>query len=76
MLKIAVAVSVEPMAMQFRQMLKKTTNQTALTGVWVYLFTLERVLVVHVLGALFSRFQLLQGITYEENGSASSRAKA
>ena len=35
MLKIAVAVWVEPMAMQFRQMLKRTTNQTALTGVWV-----------------------------------------
>ena len=42
MLKIAVAVWVEPMAMQFRQMLKKTTNQTALTGVWVYGFTWER----------------------------------
>ena len=42
MLKMAVAVWVEPMAVQFRAMLKKTTNQTALTGVWVCLFTLER----------------------------------
>jgi hypothetical protein len=48
MLKIAVAVSVEPIAMQLRQILKKTTNQTALTGVWVYLFILERVL--HIIG--------------------------
>lgn len=34
-LKIAVAVCVEPIAMQFRQMLETTTNHTALTGVWV-----------------------------------------
>lgn len=34
-LKMAVTVSVEPMAMRTRQTLKKTTNQTALTGVWV-----------------------------------------
>lgn len=78
MLKIAVAVSVEPMAMQFRQMLKKTTNQTALTGVWVYLFTLERVLNAHVLGTLLSVIDFFFFIedTYEENGRASSRAKA
>lgn len=42
MLKMAVAVCVDPMAMQLRQMLKNTTNHTALTGVWVYLFTLAR----------------------------------
>ena len=77
MLKIAVAVSVEPMAMQFRQMLKKTTNQTALTGVWVYLFTLERVLNAHVLGTLLSVILIFFiEDTYEENGRASSRAKA
>jgi len=33
MLKIAVAVCVDPIAMQLRQILKNTTNQTALTGV-------------------------------------------
>lgn len=33
MLNIAVAVLTDPMAMQFRQTLKTTTNQTALTGV-------------------------------------------
>lgn len=32
-LKMAVAVCVEPIAMQLRPMLKRTTNQTALTGV-------------------------------------------
>jgi hypothetical protein len=42
--KMAVAVCVEPMAMQFRRMLKKTTNQTALTGVCVWGFIFERVL--------------------------------
>ena len=42
MLKIAVAVSVEPIAMQVRRLLKTTTNQTALMGVWVYGFTWER----------------------------------
>jgi hypothetical protein len=33
--KIAVAVWVDPIAMQFRAMAKRTTNQTALTGVRV-----------------------------------------
>lgn len=42
MLKTAVAVCVEPMAMQLRAMLETTTNQTALRGVWVVLFILER----------------------------------
>jgi hypothetical protein len=42
MLKIAVAVWVDPMAMQLRPMLKRTTNQTALTGVWVYLLIFDR----------------------------------
>jgi hypothetical protein len=32
-LKIARAVSVDPMAIKFSEILKKTTNQTALTGV-------------------------------------------
>lgn len=41
-LKMAVAVSVDPIAMQFRQTLKTTTNQTALTGVCVRWFTLDR----------------------------------
>lgn len=44
MLKMAVAVCVEPMAMQLRAILKATTNQTALTGVWVCWFTFARVL--------------------------------
>jgi hypothetical protein len=42
--KIAVAVCVDPIAMQFRAMLKSTTNQTALTGVWVREFILDSVL--------------------------------
>ena len=42
MLKIAVAVSVEPMAMQFKATLKKTTNQTAFTGVWVRELTFDK----------------------------------
>jgi hypothetical protein len=42
---MAVAVWVEPMAMQFSRMLKRTTNQTALTGVWVWGFIFERLLV-------------------------------
>jgi hypothetical protein len=46
MLKIAVAVCVDPMAMQLRPMLKRTTNQTALTGVWVYLLILDRKLTI------------------------------
>lgn len=40
-LKMAVAVCVDPMAMQFKATLKKTTNQTALTGVWVLGLTVE-----------------------------------
>lgn len=39
MLNIAVAVLTDPMAMQFRAMLKITTNQTAFTGVLVCLLT-------------------------------------
>lgn len=46
MLNIAVAVWMDPMAMQFRQMLKTTTNQTAFTEVCVYLLTWDRKLVV------------------------------
>ena len=42
MLKIAVAVCVEPMAMQFKLMLNITTNHTALTGVWVWGLTFDR----------------------------------
>lgn len=34
-LNIAVAVSVDPMAMRLRTLLKKTTNQTEFTGVCV-----------------------------------------
>lgn len=41
-MKMAVAVSVEPMAMQLRHTLKNTTNHTAFTGVRVYWLTLER----------------------------------
>lgn len=35
MLKIATTVCVDPIPMRFRQMLKRTTSQTALTGVRV-----------------------------------------
>lgn len=41
---MAVAVCVEPRATQLRAILKMTTNQTALTGVRVYLFILARLL--------------------------------
>ena len=53
-LKIAVAVCVEPMAMVLRAMLKKTTNQTALRGVWVFGWTFERVLFVLRVSASFA----------------------
>ena len=35
MLKMDTTVWVDPIPMQFRQQLNKTTSQTALTGVWV-----------------------------------------
>lgn len=38
-LKIETIVCVDPIPIQLRQMLKRTTSQTALTGVRVYAFT-------------------------------------
>lgn len=45
MLNMVPAVLTDPMAMQFKQTLKITTNQTAFTGVWVCLLICERNLV-------------------------------
>jgi hypothetical protein len=42
MLKIAVAVSVDPIAMRFKATLKNATNQTAFTGVCVRSLTFAR----------------------------------
>ena len=53
MLNIAVAVLTDPIAMQFKQMLKITTNQTAFTGVCVYLLIRERNLGVETLAEIF-----------------------
>jgi hypothetical protein len=65
-------VSVEPIPMQLRQMLNRTTSQTALTGVQVYALT--------VLQSLYNS-QLPASTTartaaHRENGRASSRANA
>ncbi len=72
MLKIATIVWVEPIPMQLRQMLKRTTSQTALTGVCVYELTLLQNL-EGVSRSLYSGFMTEK---YPENGKASSRANA
>ena len=50
MLKMAVAVCVDPIAMVVRRMLAPTTDQTALRGVFVAGLILERVLFLRGLG--------------------------
>lgn len=69
MLNIAVAVLTDPIAMQFRQTLKITTNQTAFTGVCVYLLIRDRNLGVETLaGILLATYKvfLKEEKAYEE----------
>ncbi len=72
MLKMATMVCVEPIPMQLRRMLNNTTSQTALTGVFVYGFTLDQ-----MLGSVrFRAAEIQRGLDYLDKGRASSRANA
>jgi hypothetical protein len=75
MLKIAVAVSVDPMAIRFKATLKDTTNHTALTGVCVFSVTWARYLWKKKESAgLWKKERKCS--RYLEKGKASSRANA
>lgn len=73
-LKIAVAVSVDPMAMRLRMVLKKTTNQTEFTGVCVIPLIFARNLNQGQASSITTNQEYR--VTYFENGRASSLANA
>lgn len=72
-LKIPIMVWPDPMPIQFRQIAKATTSQTALTGVCVRWFTLLQNLRQTLAGILSSPGAYY---SYAEKGNASSRANA
>ena len=72
-LKIPIMVWPDPIPIQFRQIAKTTTSQTALTGVCVLRFTLLQNLSQKLAGVVFDPRACC---SYLAKGKASSRAKA